>query len=172
METLEFTRWLVDLGAAAAGILLWILFKKKGKVSAGTGMGLSVAGVIFLLAADGRLRKELSDIFRGISGSLGEGPEDVTRAGVLLAVILVLAGFLIEFYVHAHWILYLVFTILILLAPLLGHTPGNGAVFLMTVFQLVFWTKTGARHLASKDKDRLKNKISMGMFWGFSGIFY
>lgn len=134
-------------------------------------MGLSVAGVIFLLAADDRLRKELLDIFRGISGSLGEGPEDVTRAGVLLAVILVLAGFLIEFYVHAHWILYLVFTILILLAPLLGHTPGNGAVFLMTVFQLVFWTKTGARHLASKDKDRLKNKISMGMFWGFSGIF-
>ena len=65
-------------------------------------MGLSVAGVIFLLAADDRLRKELSDIFRGISGSLGEGPEDVTRAGVLLAVILVLAGFLIEFYVCWH----------------------------------------------------------------------
>lgn len=59
------------------------------------------------------------------------------------------AGFVIEEILHAHWILYLAVTILLLTAPLLGHAPGNFSVFLMTVFQLSFWAMTGVRKLSS-----------------------
>ena len=163
---------MANLAAAVTGIFLWVLLKQARKTYAGIGMGITAAGVLLLLAASRSLREEFFDVFRGVWGSLQEGPAEVTGAGILLAILLIWIGFFFEFVLHAHGILYLVITFLLLLAPLLGHTPGSGSVFLMTVFQLVFWTMTGARKLASKNKDLLKNKISIGLFLGFAGIFF
>ncbi len=163
---------MANLAAAVTGIFLWVLLKQARKIYAGIGMGITAAGVLLLLAASRSLREEFFDVFRGVWGSLQEGPAEVTGAGILLAILLIWIGFFFEFVLHAHGILYLVITFLLLLAPLLGHTPGSGSVFLMTVFQLVFWTMTGARKLASKNRDLLKNKISIGVFLGFAGIFF
>lgn len=171
VEDLEFTSWMVNLAAAMTGILLWVLLNQSRKIYVGMGMGIIAAGVFLLLAANRSLREKFFDIFRGVWGNLQEGPAEVTGAGILLAIFLVWTGFFIEFVLHAHGILYLAITFLLLLAPLLGHTPGSRSVFLLTAFQLVFWTMTGVRKLASKNKDLLKNKISIGVFLGFAGIF-
>ncbi len=171
VEDLEFTSWMVNLTAAMTGILLWVLLNQSRKIYVGMGMGIIAAGVFLLLAANRSLREKFFDIFRGVWGNLQEGPAEVTGAGILLANFLVWTGFFIEFVLHAHGILYLAITFLLLLAPLLGHTPGSRSVFLLTAFQLVFWTMTGVRKLASKNKDLLKNKISIGVFLGFAGIF-
>lgn len=162
---------MVNLAAAMTGILLWVLLNQSRKIYVGMGMGIIAAGVFLLLAANRSLREKFFDIFRGVWGNLQEGPAEVTGAGILLAIFLVWTGFFIEFVLHAHGILYLAITFLLLLAPLLGHTPGSRSVFLLTAFQLVFWTMTGVRKLASKNKDLLKNKISIGVFLGFAGIF-
>lgn len=41
----------------------------------------------------------------------------------------------------------------------------------MTVFQLSFWAMTGVRKLSSPAADNLNNKIRIGVFCGFGGIF-
>ena len=171
IESLEFVQWEVNLGTAAAGCILWILKSQKKKVYVGAGTGILAAVGLAGLAVSEELRRELSEILQGVLGSLKEGPREVTEGGIFLGILLLLAGFVIEEILHAHWILYLAVTILLLTAPLLGHTPGNFSVFLMTVFQLSFWAMTGVRKLSSPAADNLNNKIRIGVFCGFGGIF-
>lgn len=171
IESLEFVQWEVNLGTAAAGCILWILKSQKKKVYVGAGTGILAAVGLAGLAVSEELRRELSEILQGVLGSLKEGPREVTGGGIFLGILLLLAGFVIEEILHAHWILYLAVTILLLTAPLLGHAPGNFSVFLMTVFQLSFWAMTGIRKLSSPAADNLNNKIRIGVFCGFGGIF-
>lgn len=171
IESLEFVQWEVNLGTAAAGCILWILKSQKKKVYVGAGTGILAAVGLAGLAVSEELRRELSEILQGVLGSLKEGPREVTEGGIFLGILLLLAGFVIEEILHAHWILYLAVTILLLTAPLLGHAPGNFSVFLMTVFQLSFWAMTGVRKLSSPAADNLNNKIRIGVFCGFGGIF-
>lgn len=106
------------------------------------------------------------DLFREIKSE-----EEATGGVVILGLGLVLAGFLIEYILHAHWLLYLAVTFLILLTPLFGHSPGNWTIFLMAVFQLSFWTMTGVKKMSGQRENDLRNKIAIGMFLGFGGIF-
>ena len=89
------------------------------------------------------------------------------RTAVLFLIPVVLSLiFFLEYILHAHWLLYLFTSALLLAAPLAGVEVSLPSVILLAVFQILFWTQArpaGKRSLLEaagwKQIDRAKLKI-------------
>ena len=74
------------------------------------------------------------------SGGSGDSSGDITGAAVMMAAVAALVIFAMEFMIRNHWILYLVFTVLFIGAPLAGIHPGMESAVFCILFQISFWT--------------------------------
>ena len=125
------------------GISLWLLRRMKRRYWFWIGFLAEASAAVMLFLRTPRLRAELLSLWNSILRA-GEGAAvDVTWGAVLITSAGALVISLLELAVRVHWPLFLLITVLLLSAPLLGINPGIGTVLLFFVFLMGFWMLNG-----------------------------
>ena len=166
VDLLQFYRPAVYGFAAVFGLALWVLAVFAGKFLA-PALAAAAAGwtVAFFLAGQ-ELLEEFRLAGRILAGEYSGEAVTVTTAVLFLIPVVLSLIFFLEYILHAHWLLYLFTSALLLAAPLVGVEVSLPSVILLAVFQILFWTQAGPAGKRSlleaagwKQIDRAKLKI-------------
>lgn len=163
---MRWNRPAVFLLAPLPGIVLWYLNERQEKyrrllLLAGL-LGIPALAELYLFFHF-QIAREIAAAILQLAGFAEAGESDVTAGVLFLLWIVAYILFLWEFIFHAHWLIYLLMSALLLAAPLFGIVPGNGAVLCIGIFQITFWTVHTLIKKSSRKRKREKRNVFSAM---------
>ncbi len=141
VEGVTFTAWLVYLGPALTGILLWITYYKVKNRWIFRGIVLAeilLCGGYTAVSFDA-LREQAVALFACLTGEVIDETVSITALAVLIGVLLTLLFFGFELILKSHILLYILTTLLLLLTPFLRMQLTVLDLAMIFMFQFFFW---------------------------------
>ncbi len=170
IDGVTFTAWIVYTGPVLAGILLWLgYYRVKNhwffRCSL-LAMLLFCAGYTALFYDT--LKEQAAALADTLSGSALEEAVPVTTLAFLTGIVLTLLFFGFELLLRSHILLYILTTVLLILAPLLQVRLTVFDLVMLFLFQFFFWGLTWAEN---REQERKFGRRSVVMLVSLLVIF-